>query len=157
MVPKLNTVSFQESDQNKPLLRNTTFAGPAQASHPTTLTTDINGHTVVSGTTPRPKDSCWTMFLHCLRGNTKYKHFKAIHQSGSLSVSKIDSMARIIFPFSFTCLNILYWAGFIYYFWEMHILLYRGLNLLLNMNHGTKCVLRHCFECYWSVWSIFRL
>ncbi|ELU01184.1 hypothetical protein CAPTEDRAFT_216654 [Capitella teleta] len=31
-------------------------------------------------------------------------------------VSKIDSMSRIIFPFVFTCLNVLYWAGFIYYF-----------------------------------------
>ena len=32
------------------------------------------------------------------------------------SVSQIDSVSRFLFPFAFVALNILYWAGFLYYF-----------------------------------------
>ena len=95
---------------NKPLLKNCNFGQVRR-----TITTDINGHTMINVTEYR-KDSCWVMFINCLRGNSKYRTFKSMNKTGSLSVSKIDSLARIIFPFSFTCLNILYWAGFLYYF-----------------------------------------
>ena len=32
------------------------------------------------------------------------------------SVSQIDTVSRFLFPFAFVSLNILYWAGFLYYF-----------------------------------------
>lgn len=35
--------------------------------------------------------------------------------SGQNSVSRLDSTARVLFPFCFICLNVLYWAGFSYY------------------------------------------
>ena len=127
---------------NKPLLKNSQIGGGQIGGglHTTMQSTDINGHSGLnSGMTPtsnsRPssasvapapiidhstvtyhRDSCWVMFAHCLRGNQQYRHFKSLQKTGTLSVSKIDMLSRIIFPFSFTCLNILYWAGFIYYF-----------------------------------------
>jgi hypothetical protein len=41
-------------------------------------------------------------------------------------------MSRIIFPFVFTCLNVLYWAGFIYYFWNAWRTPSYALNCLEN-------------------------
>ncbi len=64
----------------------------------------------------RHHDSCWKMMLHCLQADPNYRSFKSMNKSGTLSVSKIDSLARILFPFSFISLNVLYWAGFLYYF-----------------------------------------
>ena len=107
---------YQEADLAKPLLMAQSIPGQGIQR---AVTTDVNGHTLLGVndvTSSVPKERCWTMFLHCLKGNAKYRNFKALNKKGSLSVSKIDSLARIIFPFSFTCLNILYWAGFMYYF-----------------------------------------
>ncbi|CAD5125068.1 DgyrCDS13308 [Dimorphilus gyrociliatus] len=85
--------------------------------------TDVNGHAMsntctdyIGGPDGLVKENCWVMFLHCLMGNSNYRHLKAMSKCGTSSVSRIDSMARILFPFSFVCLNILYWAGFLYYF-----------------------------------------
>ncbi len=103
---------LQETDTNRPLLRPNNYATTSRR----TVTTDINGHTILNSGEVRQHDSCWVMLLHCLQGDANYRIFKASSKSGTLSVSKIDSLARIIFPFSFTCLNVLYWAGFLYYF-----------------------------------------
>lgn len=120
----------QEQEVKKPLIRNHLYnhSGPmlvhqqihsGSPSHRVTAA-DVNGH-MATGTGRMAachgsNDSCLTMFLHCLKGNTKYKSMRSVHRAGPVSVSKIDSMSRIIFPFVFTCLNILYWAGFLYYF-----------------------------------------
>ncbi|KAK2163162.1 hypothetical protein LSH36_84g02025 [Paralvinella palmiformis] len=111
-----STDSEEEADPSRPLLTTATYSGGQSVQH--TLTTDINGHTVISvnKTMTHNTDSCLTMFLHCLRGNTDYRNIKSLSKTGNVSVSKIDSMAKIIFPFTFLCLNIFYWAGFIYYF-----------------------------------------
>ena len=93
------------------------YSGHASVRH--TVTTDINGHTLINvsgGDNMGRRESCWGMFLNCLKGNSKYRYMKAMTKTAAVSVSKIDSISRIMFPFSFTCLNILYWAGFIYYF-----------------------------------------
>ena len=134
-------VFFQPIDSptaSKPLIKNNQHMGHlGGALHHPTMTTDINGHTVLSNrggsaAIPPPpaghhensggysydhvgyqRDSCWVMFFHCLRGNQQYRHFKSMQKTGQLSVSKIDMLSRIIFPSSFICLNILYWTGFI--------------------------------------------
>ncbi|KAK2163161.1 hypothetical protein LSH36_84g02004 [Paralvinella palmiformis] len=61
--------SLQEKDQ--PLLTTATYSGGQSVQH--TLTTDINGHTVISvnKTMTHNTDSCLTMFLHCLRDWTE--------------------------------------------------------------------------------------
>ena len=108
-----HSLLFQENETNRPLLRPNNYATTSRR----TVTTDINGHTILNTTEVRTHDSCWVMLLHCLQGDANYRTFKSMTKSGTLSVSKIDSLARIIFPFSFICLNVLYWAGFLYYFW----------------------------------------
>ena len=108
-----NDMIFQDNDQKKPLLATPTGEGGGLKQ---TVATDINGHTMISVGSEYRQDSCWVMFVNCLKGNSKYRYIKALNKSGNLSVSKIDSISRIMFPFSFTCLNILYWAGFMYYF-----------------------------------------
>ena len=104
---------FHDTDQKKPMLAMPIGEGGGLKQ---TVATDIDGHTMISVGSEYRQDSCWVMFVNCLKGNSKYRYIKALNKSGNLSVSKIDSISRIMFPFSFTCLNILYWAGFMYYF-----------------------------------------
>ena len=59
--------------------------------------------------------SCFMKFLLCLQGNEKYRKLMR-GDRGELnkinSVSTIDRVSRILFPLSFTVLNILYWLVF---------------------------------------------
>ena len=106
--------SFQDTDPDSPLWRrNTSYA---TSSLTRDVTTDINGGHTIMTPPRRHHDSCWKMMLHCLQADPNYRSFKSMNKSGTLSVSKIDSLARILFPFSFISLNVLYWAGFLYYF-----------------------------------------
>ncbi len=145
----LCVVASQENETNRPLLRPNNYATTSRR----TVTTDINGHTILnSGDATRAQhDSCWVMLLHCLQGDANYRIFKASSKSGTLSVSKIDSLARIIFPFSFTCLNVLYWAGFLYYFWLE--------SLVAKICFAKEMGLRWpawCCSCHWNQSKVIR-
>ena len=109
-------IFFQDRrEAHHQLLKTVTYSGGQSVQH--TLATDINGHTVISvKNTEYPHQNCLSMFLHCLRGNSRYRMYKNLQKTGPVSVSKIDSIAKILFPFSFICLNVFYWAGFMYYF-----------------------------------------
>ncbi|KAK2163163.1 hypothetical protein LSH36_84g03020 [Paralvinella palmiformis] len=75
----------KDTDVNHPLLTTATYSGGQSVQH--TLTRDINGHTVISvnKTMTRNTDSCLTMFLHCLRGNVKYRNIKSLTKSANVS------------------------------------------------------------------------
>jgi hypothetical protein len=106
--------SPQEPETQKTMIRTQLYAcSPLHSSSGNT-----NGHVVQTklDTSENMRESCLSMFVNCLKGSTKYKSMRSRNKTGPVSVSKIDSMSRIIFPFVFTCLNVLYWAGFIYYF-----------------------------------------
>ena len=68
--------------------------------------------------------SAWSTLTECLRAGPaatrgrRYDSMKPLSGAdGHMnSVSKIDTMSRFLFPFAFVSLNILYWAGFLYYF-----------------------------------------
>ncbi|XP_013411589.1 gamma-aminobutyric acid receptor alpha-like [Lingula anatina] len=49
--------------------------------------------------------------LRCLRGDSKYRKLLTMRGSpdGINSVSRIDKVSRIVFPLTFTILNVLYW------------------------------------------------
>ena len=61
---------------------------------------------------PHNPDNCLKKFFRCLQSNTKYRQMMA--QTGSPtgvnSVSLIDRMSRILFPLTFTSLNVMYWV-----------------------------------------------
>ena len=63
----------------------------------------------------RRTTSCLMKFLLCLQGNEKYRRLMR-GDRGELnkinSVSTIDRVSRILFPASFTVLNIVYWLVF---------------------------------------------
>ena len=62
----------------------------------------------------------WAAVGDCWRGSRgEYDSMKPVvtPSDGHMnSVSQIDTMSRVMFPFAFVCLNILYWSGFLYYF-----------------------------------------
>ncbi len=62
----------------------------------------------------RNKDSCFKKFIRCLQGNAQYRKLmmRRAKDCGVNSVSVIDKASRILFPFSFTILNILYWIAY---------------------------------------------
>ncbi|KAK2170560.1 hypothetical protein LSH36_2g11023 [Paralvinella palmiformis] len=78
--------SDEENDITVPLLTTATYSG-GQRVHQRAVTTDINGHTVISDNNKqRHHDTCFAMFLYCLRGNAKYRNFKSMTKTGSVSV-----------------------------------------------------------------------
>jgi len=65
----------------------------------------------------------WSTLTECLRAGRaarrrRYDSVKPLAgAAGQMnSVSQIDTISRFLFPFAFVALNILYWAGFLYYF-----------------------------------------
>ena len=57
-----------------------------------------------------PEAFC-TRFINCLKGSAKYRDMKIrTSQPGINSVSRIDRIARILFPGSFLLFNIMYWT-----------------------------------------------
>lgn len=67
--------------------------------------------------------SVWTTVAECLHvgpaaRRRRYDSMKPLTGvPGQMnSVSQIDTISRFLFPFAFVALNVLYWAGFLYYF-----------------------------------------
>lgn len=62
---------------------------------------------------------CWRQLIYCLAGNEKFKKRRQRQVSGIKgrmnSVSKIDRVARILFPTTFCILNLCYWVGYVTY------------------------------------------
>lgn len=68
----------------------------------------------------------WSRVADCLRTGpaARRRRYEGMRQLGGMtagagqinSVSQIDTVSRFLFPFAFVSLNILYWAGFLYYF-----------------------------------------
>lgn len=56
-------------------------------------------------------------FWFCITGSTKYKRIirKRTTRFGVNSRSKLDILARIVFPVSFVLFNILYWLYFLHF------------------------------------------
>lgn len=120
------------------------YSGATSESIQSTLASsqDINGQTKVSalgalargGRLPNnagPSSRCgqccgrvWTRMTECLRAGPaarrrRYDSMRPLHvrAPGQMnSVSQIDTISRFLFPFTFVSLNVLYWAGFYYYF-----------------------------------------
>ncbi|XP_064637702.1 gamma-aminobutyric acid receptor alpha-like isoform X2 [Lineus longissimus] len=59
-------------------------------------------------------DNCCMKFFNCLRGSAKYRDMKSrTSKRGVNSVSKIDRIARVLFPGSFLFFNICYWTVYL--------------------------------------------
>ncbi|XP_077984025.1 gamma-aminobutyric acid receptor subunit alpha-2-like [Glandiceps talaboti] len=54
-------------------------------------------------------ESCCNAFIHCLKGNAKYKNFTFNRRCGFVDVCEIDRACRIAFPVAFAILNLFYW------------------------------------------------
>jgi len=103
--------------------------GQTKASALTALATgrrrqhDAGGRVTSSADRWRCGQCCsrvWSTLTDCVRAGRRYDSMKPLHAGagGPLmnSVSQIDTISRFLFPFAFVVLNILYWAGFLYYF-----------------------------------------
>ncbi|XP_040574267.1 gamma-aminobutyric acid receptor subunit alpha-1 isoform X2 [Lepeophtheirus salmonis] len=73
--------------------------------------------------------SCFKQFLYCLMSNQEYRKEKtkeATRMGSTNSTSKIDSVARILFPVSFCLYNAVYWYSYFRphtpFDWKNHIL-----------------------------------
>lgn len=59
------------------------------------------------------KMSCFRQFLRCVVADLEFRRDRmrsAREDSSTNSVSKIDRISRVLFPVSFTMLNIFYWV-----------------------------------------------
>lgn len=76
------------------------------------------------------KMSCFTQFLKCLVANQSYRRQRqkeAAKHGHANSTSKIDSLARILFPVSFGLFNFAYWYAYLFsphtpFTWNDHLL-----------------------------------
>ena len=63
------------------------------------------------------KLSCIKQMFYCLAANQSFRQIrkkKALAKGNIInSVSKIDSVSRILFPVTFSIINVIYWWGFI--------------------------------------------
>lgn len=58
--------------------------------------------------------SCFRKLLFCLIGSTSYQNtVRQAAGSGMNSVSMIDQVSRILFPFTYVTLNVLYWLSYL--------------------------------------------
>lgn len=59
------------------------------------------------------QDNCCKKFLHCVLSNDNYRKLiaKTAQKTGVNSVSKIDRVSRILFPFLFGLFNAFYWRS----------------------------------------------
>lgn len=59
--------------------------------------------------------SCANAFWNCLTGNTSYRYAKnaTMDKERGLSVSRIDKVARYLFPISFAIFNSIYWCMYL--------------------------------------------
>lgn len=62
----------------------------------------------------RPSSSGLVKFLCCLLGNEEFRAHLGRGAKGPNSISKIDKVSRVLFPFAFLAFNVIYWS--IYYF-----------------------------------------
>ncbi|XP_070553903.1 gamma-aminobutyric acid receptor subunit alpha-2-like [Ptychodera flava] len=62
---------------------------------------------------PIEEESCGDAFIHCLKGNTKYKNFSWSRSCRGVEVYRIDRASRIAFPLAFALLNVLYWVTYL--------------------------------------------
>ena len=63
------------------------------------------------------KASCFRQFLRCIIADETFRRQRqkaAAQESSSNSVSKIDQIARVLFPLSFLLLNAFYWTIYAY-------------------------------------------
>ena len=59
-----------------------------------------------------PYKNCFEKFFFCFLGHVGYRAKLKAHKNEMNSVSKIDVIARCLFPVSFVILNILYWVAY---------------------------------------------
>ena len=63
------------------------------------------------------RPSCLKQMFYCLAANQSFRQIrkkKALAKGNIInSVSKIDSVSRILFPVTFSLINVFYWWGFI--------------------------------------------
>ncbi|XP_064637795.1 gamma-aminobutyric acid receptor alpha-like isoform X2 [Lineus longissimus] len=105
-----------DTDQESPLIKN------CKSDMERILPADPNnGHSLHKGIRnrhrTRGRDNCCSMFMECLKGNSKYRDLKSLSRQldGINSVSKIDIYSRFLFPICFVVFSALYWSAFQYY------------------------------------------
>lgn len=63
------------------------------------------------------EDSCLKQMFHCVVANNSYRQQRKQQAlaKGSImnSVSKIDSISRVLFPITFVIINSFYWWGYV--------------------------------------------
>ena len=74
--------------------------------------------TVCSTSSSHHKDftneSCLSKFWNCLIGSSNYRTMKMMQSGGGMnSVSKIDTVARVLFPLTFLSFHIFYWISYL--------------------------------------------
>ncbi|KAF6022628.1 hypothetical protein EB796_019066 [Bugula neritina] len=75
------------------------------------------GISIISTGTKYKEETFWNKLLSCLKGSHKYRNSmrRRARKAGHLanSVSKLDSISRVVFPSTFLIINIIYWS--VYY------------------------------------------
>ena len=96
---------------------NGTAGGAAyksMASHSEPLCSDSHAH--LSLPQPGGVDSsgnCVTQLWHCVTGSVTYQLRRRSKQTGINSVSKIDRVAKVLFPVSFVTFHVVYWMAYL--------------------------------------------
>ena len=64
---------------------------------------------------PKVKEHCCTKFYNCIKGSAEYRDMKmkSRRRDGVNSVSRIDTVSRVVFPIVFIAFNIFYWVVYL--------------------------------------------
>jgi hypothetical protein len=60
------------------------------------------------------RDNCLLQFWNCVKGSASYKrHRQKTSPEGINSVSRIDSLSRVVFPVAFFTFHVFYWMAYL--------------------------------------------